>query len=86
MLLVDGLVVMGAMGAVLLGVLGIRALRRRTRPEITGSENAQDVIEQGRRRCHFCRKHTDARVDVFVNGVWHHRACFLNQAAEEKTK
>jgi len=84
MLLVDGLVVMGAAGVVLLGILGIRTLRRRVRPEITGSENAQDVMEQGRRRCHFCRKHTDVRVDVFVSGVWYHRACFLNQ--EEKTK
>jgi hypothetical protein len=86
MLLVDGLVVMGAAGAVLLGVLGIRALRRRARPEIAGSENAQEVMEQSRRRCHFCRKHTDTRVDVFVNGRWYHRACFLNQATEEKTK
>ena len=86
MLLVDGLVVMGAVGVVLLGALGIRALRRRARPEIAGSENAQEVMEQGLRRCHFCRKHTDAHIDVFVNGVWYHRACFLNQAAEENTK
>lgn len=86
MLLIDGLVVMGAAGAVLLGILGIRVLRRRARPEIIGSENAHEVLEQGRRRCYFCRKHTDAHVDVFANGVWYHRACFLNQTDEEKTK
>lgn len=86
MLLIDGLVVLGAVGLVFLGIFGIRLLRRRRLPEIGGSENAHEVMAQGRRRCHFCRKHTDAHVDVFVNKTWYHRGCFQNQADEERTK
>lgn len=59
--LIDGFVVIGAAGVILLGILGIRALRRRVQPEIAGSENAHEVMEQKRRRCYFCRKHTEAR-------------------------
>ena len=84
--LIDGLVVIGAAGIILLGIFGIRAVRRRIRPEIVGAENAQAVMARGLRRCHFCGKHTDGRVDVFANEVWYHYACFLNQADEDKTK
>lgn len=84
--LIDGLVVIGATGAVILGVLVLRAFRRRARPEIVGAENAHEALAQGRRRCQFCRKPVVVRVDVFMNGAWYHRACFLNQAEEERTK
>jgi hypothetical protein len=84
--LIDGLVTLGAVGIVFLGVLAIRAIRRKTQPEIVGSENAAEVLAQGRRRCRFCRKPTDVHVDVFMEGSWYHRPCFLNQVDEEITK
>jgi len=84
--LIDGFVVLGALGVIFLGALGLRAVRRKNQPEIGGSENAAEVIAQGLRRCHFCRVHTNVRVDVFMNGAWYHRKCFINQVDEERAK
>lgn len=87
MLLVDALVAMGVLGVVVLGVFGIRTLRRKAKPEIVGSENAEEATAQSRRRCHFCRKDTDIKIDVFANGNWYHRTCFLNDSdKKENTK
>lgn len=84
--LIDGLVTLGAAGIVLLGVLAIRAIRRRGQPEIGGSENAAEALAQSRRRCRFCRKPTDVHVDVFMEGSWYHLSCFTNQVDEERAK
>jgi hypothetical protein len=84
--LIDGLVTLGAAGIVLLGVLVIRAIRRKGQPEIVGSENAVETLAQGRRRCRFCRKPTDVHVDVFMEGSWYHPSCFMNQVDEEQSE
>lgn len=84
--LIDGLVTLGTVGIVLLGVLVIRAIRRKGQPEIVGSENAAEALAQGRRRCRFCRKPTDVHVDVFMEGFWYHPSCFMNKADEERAK
>ena len=84
--LIDMLVGMGVLGALILGILSIRALRRKARPEILGRENASGVMAESQRRCRFCRKPTDPRVDIFMQKAWYHRTCFLNQADEGKAK
>lgn len=79
MLLIDTLVVIAVLGVVIFGALSIRAVRRKAKPEIVGAENAEEVIASGLRRCQFCRKDTDPKIDIYSMGRWYHRTCFLNR-------
>jgi predicted amidophosphoribosyltransferase len=80
MALIDGLVVFGAIGLVILSVLGVRTVKRKAKPEIKGAENAEEVKAASRRRCHFCKKDTAIDDDIYTEGHWYHRKCYLNDS------
>ena len=84
MLLIDGLVVFGAVGLVVLSVIAVRAVRRKATPEIQGAENAEEVKANSRRRCHFCKKNTTINDDLYTDGHWYHTKCYLNEADTTK--
>ena len=76
--IIDGLIVIGAIGIVTISILGISALRRKI-PEVKGEENAKKVEEQGKRRCHFCRKQTNSQIDVYDGKHWYCLGCYTNE-------
>lgn len=85
MLLVDALIAAVAIAVIVTGTLRIMSYRRKKVPEIQGADNAREALATSRRRCHFCKKDTDPRKDVFANDSWYHRDCFLNNN-EQKGK
>lgn len=82
MLAIDVAVVVGAVALGLGGLLGLRALWRKTKPEVQGKENARAEASEWARRCHFCKKPTDPAVDLFIDPYWYHRACNRNERSK----
>lgn len=76
--LIDGLVVLGAFGAIFVAALGMRVLFRKAKPEIQGAENAEQAKADTLRCCYFCKKSTDLAVDLYTNGHWYHKTCYVN--------
>lgn len=83
MLAIDVAVVIGAAALGLGGLLGLRALWRRIKPEVRGRENARAEAAAWVRRCHFCKKPTDPAVDLFIETHWYHRTCNRNERASK---
>ena len=77
--LLDGLVVLGAIGVITLGIMGISALRRKI-PEVKGEENAVKISEENKRRCYHCRKRTNSQFDVYDGTHWYCLGCYTNNS------
>ncbi len=85
MLWMDVSIAVCVLAAILGGFVGIMKLRREAKPEIAGSENAEKVKAIHLRKCHTCHKDTDYGVDVYVDGNWYHRQCFMKEIEEKKS-
>ncbi len=85
MLWIDVSIAACILAAFIGGFVGIMKLRKAARPEITGSENAEEVKAIHLRKCCTCRKDTNHGVDVFVDGNWYHRQCFMKEIEEKKS-
>jgi hypothetical protein len=86
MLVLDGAIILGSVGIVLLAALAIRALRRKAKPEIQGAENAEETKAQINRRCHSCKKYTTSDSDLFVDGHWYHKLCYVTEIDKTEKK
>ena len=79
MLAIDLAVMAGVIALGLGGMLGLRAIWRKAKPEVQGRENAREEAAAWERRCHFCKKPTDPAADLFIEPYWYHRACNRNE-------